>query len=432
MANLLRNGDFEMDWGVDKSHRCLIFPVDGEPYETDVGNIFTPSGGWVTWFRHDSGTWDQPEVRDAWMTHDSRRVHSGQKGTLLFTFYRKHDAGFLQQVQTTPGERVRLTAWAHAWSNHKVEGHESCGDDARCSCGVGRKAAFILEGEASDLDGDPWNDAIPNFTFYVGIDPTGGTNPFASTVVWGRGAHIYNQYAQLPSVEETAQADTVTVFLRSKTLWPFKHNDAYWDDAELVVVDGDLKVRLSYQPVSPRVGEAVTIEARSQTALSDARLVIRQPSGAELPQGTAVTGRDGDWYTWTYTTSPLSDVGRYETAFSAAGNVEATGAFTCAPDVHGLPREQYKRTYVLLPPDANAAWALAVVDGAWNRHRYTVGGSADDAGIGDLDARRVVAVNPGKWPSDLRAFFAEHYPGVEYVAIEAADPQDLQRELRAL
>ncbi|MBE9472991.1 MAG: hypothetical protein IMY75_12915, partial [Chloroflexi bacterium] len=99
MANLLRNGDFEMDWGVDKSHRCLIFPVDGEPYETDVGNIFTPSGGWVTWFRHDPGTWDQPEVRDAWMTHDSRRVHSGQKGTLLFTFYRKHDAGFLQQVR---------------------------------------------------------------------------------------------------------------------------------------------------------------------------------------------------------------------------------------------------------------------------------------------------------------------------------------------
>ena len=266
----------------------------------------------------------------------------------------------------------------------------------------------------------------------MGIDPTGGTNPFASTVAWGRGAHIYNQYAQLPSVEETAQADTVTVFLRSKTLWSFKHNDAYWDDAELVVVDGGLRVRLSYQPVSPRVGEAVTIKARSQTTLGDARLVIRQPSGAELPQGTVVTGRDGDWYTWTYTTSPLSGVGRYETAFSAAGNVEATGAFTCAPDVHGLPREQYKRTYVLLPPDADAAWALAVVDGAWNRHRYTVGGSADDAGIGDLDARRVVAVNPGKWPSDLRAFFAEHYPGVKYVTVEAETPAELTQKLKQL
>jgi len=431
---LLQNGDFEADWGEEKSHRVLVLPKGEEPYEKDVGNIFSPSG-WMTWFRHDPGTWDQPEVRDAWVTHDSRRVHSGQKGTLLFTFYRNHDAGFLQHVQVTPGTRLRLTAWAHAWSNHKVEGHASCGDDARCSCGVGKKAAFILEGEAPPLSGDPWNDAIPNFTFYVGIDPAGGTNPFADTVVWGQGAHIYNKYAQPPSVEATAQADTVTVFLRSKTLWPFKHNDSYWDDVELVVVGGELKAQLSHQPASPRIGGTVTIEARSRNALSDIHLVIRQPSGAELSPGAVVTGRDGNWYTWTYTTSPLSGVGRYETVFSAAGDVKMTGVFDCVPAVpsrRGLPREQYKRSYVLLPPGANAAWALAVVDGAWSRHRYTIGGSADDAGIGDLDARRVIAVNPGQWPSDLRAFFKKYYPGVEYVPIEAGTPAELTRKLKQL
>jgi hypothetical protein len=36
----------------------------------------------------------------------------------------------------------------------------------------------------------------------------------------------------------TAQSDTITVFLRSTVLWPFKHNDAYWDDAELTIESG--------------------------------------------------------------------------------------------------------------------------------------------------------------------------------------------------
>ena len=438
MTNLLRNGDFEMDWSVDQSHRCLVFPVGGASYETDVGNIFTPSGGWVTWFHHDPGTWDQPEVRDAWKNVDPHRVHSGEKGMLLFTFFRKHDAGFLQQVRVTPGTRLRLVAWAHAWSNHTLDGYEWSWHNGRVSAGVGEGGVFILEGDAPELNGDPWNDAIPNFLFYLGIDPTGGTDPFADTVVWGRGAHIYNEHARPPAVEAVAQGDTVTVFLRSKTLWGFNHNDAYWDDAKLVVVGGEevaTEVQLSHRLAKPQVGETVTIVSRSLTALTDVDLVIRQPSGARLARGEAVVRRDGDWYTWTYTTSPLSEVGAHTVTFLAAGDVKATSTFESVPVVppqRGLPREQYKRTYVLLPPDAGAAWALAVVGGAWDRHRYTIGGSADDAGIGDLDVRRIVAVNPGKWPSDLRAFFAEHYSGVEYIPVEADTPAELTRKLKQL
>jgi len=91
----------------------------------------------------------------------------------------------------------------------------------------------------------------------------------------------------------------------------------------------------------------------------------------------------------------------------------------------GTPRVQYERTYVLLPPRAGRAWANAVVDATWDGHRYTVGGSADDAGIGDLDVRRVIVVNPGQWRGDLRAFFEQHYPGVEYRAVEASTPEAL-------
>jgi hypothetical protein len=353
-------------------------------------------------------------------------VHSGQKAILLFTFFRKHDAGFLQQVAVTPGAKLRLTAWAHAWSNHKDGPHP---DDGRWSEGPGYDGGFLLEGEAADSN---WQ----NFTFYVGLDPTGGINPFAGTVVWGQGAHIYNEHAQVPTAEASAQADTVTVFLRSETSWAFKHNDAYWDDAELIVVDdGELEVLLSHRPASPKVGESVMIEARSLTSLADVSLIVRQPSGTELEVGSIAVGLDGDWRVWTAATSPLSEVGVHQVAFSAVGDVQATDTFESVPaPTHrrGLPRVQYERTYVLLPPDASADWALAVVDGAWDQHRYTVGSSADDAGIGDLDARRVIAVNPERWPSDLQAFFEEHYPDVEYVPVEADTPTELRLRLERL
>ena len=434
--NLLKNGGFEADWGEQNSHRCAIFPKDGAPYDQDVGNIFTPPH-WMTWFHHDPGTWDQPEVRDAWKQNDPRRARSGQKGMLLFTFFRSHDAGFFQRVPVVPGTQLRLTAWAHAWSNHQDRTHSDRfphPDDGEWSEGAGYGAGFCLAGEAPD---DSWR----NFTFSIGIDPTGGDNPFADTVVWGQGAHIYNEYAQVPAVEATAQANTVTVFLRSATLWPFKHSDAYWDDAELVAVNGNgepPQIVSSCRPDSPKVGEAVTIEARSLTGLAGVGLVIRQPSGATLARSSVGVGRDGDWYMWTYTTDSLGEVGVHEFVFSAAGGVETSGAFeSVQPEKppkprRGSPRVQYERAYVLLPPNADTAWALAVVDGMWNDKRYTIGSSADDAGIGDLDERRVVAVNPGEWPSDLQAFFQEYYPGVTYTAINAATPSELQQKLKQL
>jgi len=97
----------------------------------------------------------------------------------------------------------------------------------------------------------------------------------------------------------------------------------------------------------------------------------------------------------------------------------------------GHPRAQYERIYVLLPPKAGAAWARAVVGGAWDEKRYTIGSSADDAGIGDLDARCVIAVNPQQWPGQLSLgdFFKKYYPGVEYKAIKAATPAELAEKL---
>jgi hypothetical protein len=263
----------------------------------------------------------------------------GSKGFLQFTFGRAHDIGLLQQVSATPGDRLRFSIWAHAWSNHK---DDSKGDkfpepdNPRWSEGAGFGPFFKLEGTAA-------SDEERNFTFWVGVDPTGGTDPTADTVQWGQGAHIYNIFHEVPPVEVVAQASTVTVFTRSRAIWPFKHNDAYWDNAVLSVVIP--------APPDPKPGR-------------------------------------------------------------------------------GEPREQYKRTYVLLSFKASKAWANAVVDATWDRNRYTIGSSADDSGIGNLDHRYVLAVNPDEWGPGadgrgLLGFIEAHYEGVVAHQAVANTPDDL-------
>jgi hypothetical protein len=332
--NLLTNPGFNAAWGDERSHDVAVFPVGGEPYLKESGNIFTPPG-WLTWFRHLPGAWDQPEVKLLAADQYPGRVSEGRQAVCQFSFGRNHDAGFMQTVTLPNGRDVTVflrsvTLWpfrhndaywdaaeltldgayltfrakAHAWSNHNDAGFPHPNDPA-WSEGAGYEALALDEADVPPLNGDPQNDAIGNFTFYLGIGLDGGQYPFDASVVWGPGRCIYNEYADVPAV-------TVRV-----------------------------------------------------------------------------------------------------------------------PGLLGQPRVQYARTYVLLPPSAGAAWAQAVVGAGWDARRWTIGGSADDAGIADLDDRRVIAVNPHLWDGDLCAWFAEHYPGVVVECIDAASPAELGEKLGA-
>lgn len=246
----------------------------------------------------------------------------------------------------------------------------------------------------------------------------------------------------------------VTVWLRSSTRWPMKHNNVYWDNARLVLDDGLLAL----------------------TAMAHAWSNAEIPGPGDLANcgddGTCSTGigRDGVAMLADELSGPTGDPwrdGLYNITFqvgidpSGGRDVRAPG-IVWSPGWHiynapapisvlvrldepeptqpplpspcrGLPREQYERTYVLLPPGASAAWATAVAEATWGAHRFTIGGSADDAGIGDLDARRVIAVNPDEWDGGaeaLRMWFVVHYPGVAYVPVEAATPDELVEVLR--
>jgi hypothetical protein len=98
--------------------------------------------------------------------------------------------------------------------------------------------------------------------------------------------------------------------------------------------------------------------------------------------------------------------------------------------LRGAPRLDYARTYVLLPEDLPREMALAAMRAVYATKK-TVGFSADDAGVGDLDHRRVICVNPQDIGEGLtQDWYDEHYPGVEFVAVGSDDPDKLERKLR--
>jgi hypothetical protein len=174
-GELLRNGNFEEDWEAAKSHTVTVFPAEGGSYDKLIGNIFTPPG-WVTWFRHKPGTWDQPEVTDSHKSIDSRRVNSGAKGIRLFTFWRDHDGGFYQVVSgLTPGATVQFSAYGAGWScGEENATYTSCGDD-------------------------PWS-----MSFSVGIEPNGQVNPYSPDAAWSDWKISHDNMSLIGPVTATA------------------------------------------------------------------------------------------------------------------------------------------------------------------------------------------------------------------------------------
>lgn len=339
MTTILTEGfENDQDW----HHRVQVFPVGGKRFERETGNIFVPQH-WEFWYRHQENVWSQPEAHHVHKNVDRHRVRTGNFAYMMFGFWRNVDGGLYRQVQVEAGQRLNLSAFLHCWSNGCGSGRP---DDGRWSDGtlVGYNEVALTEADIPATNGDEQNDANGNMRSVIGIDPTGGTDPFAPSVVWGEPLHCYNSYTVPLIAEATAQGNTVTVFIRSTSLFALKHLDTYIDDVLLEATD--------------------------------------DPEPPDPPE----------------------------------------------PE-RGAPRVQYERTYILLPPSADADWALAAIGATWDDKRYTVGASADDAAVGNLDTRNIIAVNPDLWPGDLAEFYAEWYPGVSVEYINADTPEQLARLL---
>lgn len=100
-------------------------------------------------------------------------------------------------------------------------------------------------------------------------------------------------------------------------------------------------------------------------------------------------------------------------------------------------REDYDRIYILLPPNATPnLWQQAAHVAA--NTRWTIGGSADDAGLGSrllgqtVAHKRplVVCVDPNAWNSGngplSQAWYNIHYPLTRFLSVSSADLANVQ------
>jgi len=133
-----------------------------------------------------------------------------------FSFGGQHEAGYYQQVGgIEPGTALRFSAFMQTWS---------CMPEAQWNvCPTG------------DRSNNP-----SKMHTKIGIDPTGGSNPWSANVVWSPEIDAYDAWTYF-QVEAVAQHITVTVFTYSWADWTDErfriHNDVYLDDATLIALE---------------------------------------------------------------------------------------------------------------------------------------------------------------------------------------------------
>jgi LysM repeat protein len=211
-TNLLVNGDFE--WG---SANNRTWPFQDAIPEVQV------CPGWRAFYVDKAPAkasaptyWRRPEFRDVKASDYPNRVRTGLRAAKYFSFGGQHEAGFYQQVGgIEPGTALRFAAFMQTWS--------------------------CLPGETWNVcpTGDKSNSPADMHT-KVGIDPTGGTNPWAASVVWSPEIDAYDAWTYF-QVEAVAEYITVTVFTYSWADWTDErfriNNDIYLDDASLIALE---------------------------------------------------------------------------------------------------------------------------------------------------------------------------------------------------
>jgi LysM repeat protein len=154
--------------------------------------------------------WMRPQFVDSARTGAANRIRSGDNAQMYFSSGMMHEAGLYQRVTgITPGTRLSFSIYMSAWM---------CMEDSACPDGL-------------------VSDQPSTMHLRVGLDPTGGTDPFSAAIVWSGEMDSFDRWSQY-SVEAVAQADSVTVFTHSRPEWmaPRSHNDVYVDEASLVKV----------------------------------------------------------------------------------------------------------------------------------------------------------------------------------------------------
>lgn len=389
--------------------KLLLNGALGKPFHPyrDNNSLIT-AVGWAPWWldaEPNDPSWKNRQPVFSPITLDDSLTQQ------MSTPFGTHVGGLWQQVPTAAGNSYEVVVEAQAWSSE---------DTAPAS-----------QLEASDVN------------LQIGVDPTGGSDPTSPLILWSSKANPLSHWQTL-RLEATAEASIMTIYLKSAPSLPKRQQAIFWRQADLrpigrhkrsvnIVGPGDTHIAL--EPERPKPGETVTAVISSTRENAAAELLVTRPDNK--PTTVLFRGKtlDVDRHLWRYEFKTDHD-GLYEVRFMTdkGARLLALRLLQVAHDVQLVPsdksRYNYRRVYVLLPPTADLKWLMAAAKGAYDG-RYTIGFSADDAGIGDLEARHVLAVNPHHWPEVLTAsWFQQHYPGVRFTPLIANQPEDLEAWLK--
>ena len=383
----------------------------------NLGEPFYPVGGdkqritavgWMSWWlppQPDDPNWKSRQPVFSNFTMDNRPVQQ------LSTPWGTHVAGLWQQVPSAPGNRYELTVEGQAWSS----------DDATPGSRV----------EASDVN------------LQIGIDPTGGVDPESPLIQWSPLAQPLSRWETLHLTAD-AETTTITIYLKSAPALPKRQQSVFWRNAFLrpigrhkrsINIIGAGDTHISVEPEHPHPGEPIRVTISSTREHKQVDLLVKDAEDvltAVSPFGHTL---DEERHLWRYEFAARED-GLYEVRFvgDKGARLLALRLLQVARDVQLVPsdasRLNYRRVYVLLPPTADAHWFTASARGGFDG-RFTIGFSADDAGVGDLGDKQVIAVNPHHWPEVLTSsWFQQHYPGVKFTAVVVTKPDDLEAWLK--
>jgi hypothetical protein len=145
-----------------------------------------------------------PEYKPLPQSLDAHRVWDGVTAQCWFATNAIYDAGVYQRADAVIGVTYQFDVMGQSWFSN---------------------------------ENDP---TISGKDLYIalGIDPGGGVDAFAPTVIWTGWKQLGADYQRFGSEAVQAQASAITVFVRTAAKWALKHVDTYIDDAHLFLVNG--------------------------------------------------------------------------------------------------------------------------------------------------------------------------------------------------
>ena len=205
-------------------------------------------------------------------------------------------AGWSGGIVRSPG----MPAWINAHPSGfphtggiKTEGNRSL----HISRGYASFTAYVYQQVPvqpdSPLQGGAWAylENNSNSRVRVGIDPTGGADPFSPNVVWSNWGTTLNGWNRM-DVSATAQGGIATLILFATQDSPSNPNGVYWDSAYLNGIRGAIPLQPGVAPASrPMVTAEANLRVRRGPSLDDARIGAMD-SGQSYPLVEDL----GDWY----------------------------------------------------------------------------------------------------------------------------------------